>query len=137
MVDYTIAPDLGMAAERHEAGQGGTTVDSSGGSYVLKALALALLFALAAGCFTVLRPFLAAILWAAILAASTWPVFAMVERALHGRRSLAALATTLGLAAILLLPLVLLGMRLTENVVRLTDTVQSAMATGETPPVPA
>jgi len=137
MVDYTVAPDLGMAAERHEAaGQGGRTI-ADDGSYVLKALALALLFALAAGCFTVLRPFLAAILWAAILAVSTWPIFAMVERALHGRRALAALATTLGLAAILLLPLVLLGMRLTENVVRLADTVQSAMAAGGAPPAPA
>src|SRR3954447_24486777 len=123
MVDYTISPDLDLSAERHEAAEVASAFES--GSYVLKALALALLFALAAGCFTVLRPFLAAILWAAILAASTWPIFGMVERAVHGRRSLAALLTTLGLAAILLLPLILLGMRLTENVVRLAETIQS------------
>src|SRR5690349_22563506 len=89
--------------------------DASEGSsaYIQKALGLTLLFVLVAGCLTVLRPFIVAILWAAILVVATWPLYERVVRWLKGRRSLAAGLMTLALAAVLLLPLVLLGARLT------------------------
>ena len=35
--------------------------------------------ALAIGCFLVLRPFLSALLWAAILVYSTWPAFRLLR----------------------------------------------------------
>jgi predicted PurR-regulated permease PerM len=41
--------------------------------------ALAAAFGLAAGCFLVLRPFLSALLWAAILVYSTWPAFKLLR----------------------------------------------------------
>jgi predicted PurR-regulated permease PerM len=104
------------------------------GSYVQKALGLALLFLLLAGCALVLRPFLAAILWAAILAVSTWPVYVRVERFMGGYRTPAALVMTLLLASLLLVPFLLLGISLTENVVRLAGVVRSAMAHGPLPP---
>jgi predicted PurR-regulated permease PerM len=103
-------------------------------SYIQKALGLALLFALIAGCLTVLRPFIVAIVWAAILVVATWPLYQRVERWTSGRRSLAAALMTTGLAAALLLPLIVLGAKLTDNVVQFTDTVRSAMATGLPPP---
>ncbi len=47
---------------------------------------IALVTVLMLGCFAVLRPFLAAILWAVILSFSTWPVYRWIERAVRGRK---------------------------------------------------
>ena len=47
------------------------------------------------GCLMVLKPFLAAILSAAILCYATWPVYELLGRSFRGRRGLAALAMTL------------------------------------------
>src|SRR6266581_7488462 len=41
--------------------------------------------ALAIGCLMVLKPFLAALLSAAILCFSTWPLYRLIERRLGGR----------------------------------------------------
>lgn len=103
-------------------------------SYVQYALGLTLLFGLAAGCAIVLRPFFVAILWAAILAVSTWPIYRWLEFHAHGRRTLAALLMTLLLALLLLLPLVLLGSQLTDQVVRLLAAIREAIEHG--PPAP-
>jgi predicted PurR-regulated permease PerM len=100
------------------------------GSDVQRAVALTLFFILLVGCFVVLRPFLAAVVWAAILVVSTWPLYCHVERIAGGRRSLAALVMTLGLAALLLLPLVALGARLSGDVVQLLAVVRSAAEAG-------
>ena len=43
---------------------------------------------LAIGCLMVLKPFLAALLSAAILCFSTWPVYQWIERRFGGRRTL-------------------------------------------------
>src|SRR5688500_5308656 len=89
------------------AARAGTPIPApQAGSDVQRAVALTLFFILLAGCFVVLRPFLAAVVWAAILVVSTWPLYCHVERIAGGRRSLAALVMTLGLAVLLLLPLV-------------------------------
>jgi predicted PurR-regulated permease PerM len=121
--------------EASQASQAGADpAASEGDSYVRKALGLTLLFALVAGCLAVLHPFVVAILWAAILVVTTWPIYHWVEGRLNGRRSLAAGLMTLGLAVVMLLPLVVLGAQLTENVLQLTETVRSAMASGAPPP---
>jgi len=67
-----------------------------------------LLLVLAAGCLVVLRPFLSALLWAAILCASTWPIYVRIERLLGGRRAAAAAVMVALAAAIFLLPMALL-----------------------------
>jgi predicted PurR-regulated permease PerM len=56
-----------------------------------------------------------------------------VQQAL-GRRGLAAALLTLAIAALLLTPVVLLGVSLAENVVRLIDALRTAMASGLPPP---
>ena len=56
------------------------------------------------GTVWVLAPFLAALLFAAILCLSTWPVFAWLESRLKGRTTLAALLVTLVLALTVLVP---------------------------------
>jgi predicted PurR-regulated permease PerM len=106
-----------------------------GGSYIEKALAITVLLILLVGCLIVLRPFVAAILWATILSFSTWPAYLRLSRALGGRRGLAAGILTLVIAALLLVPVVLLGMSLAENVVKLIEALHSAMVTG-LPPLP-
>lgn len=107
-----------------------------GRSYIERALALTILLILLVGCLIVLRPFVAAILWATILSFSTWPAYTRLHQALGGRRGLAAAILTLGIAALLLVPVVLLGMSLAESVVRLIEALRVAMATG-LPPLPA
>lgn len=76
---------------------------------------------LAAGCLLVLRPFVSAILWATVLTYTTWPVLLRLDAWLKGRRSLAALVMTALIAIVLVLPFVLAGIRLAENVSRLQD----------------
>lgn len=101
-----------------------------GESYIEKAIAIIVLLILSVGCFVVLRPFIAAILWAMILSFTTWPVYIRLERLLKGRRSLSALIIILAVAALFLVPVVLLGMSLAENVVKLIEALRAAMATG-------
>ncbi len=53
----------------------------------------------------VLRPFLAASVWAATLVVATWPLFRNLEVRLGGRRVLATALMTLGMLLLLVLPL--------------------------------
>jgi len=94
------------------------------------------LLSLAVGCFVVLRPFIAAILWATILSFATWPAFARLEQLVNGRRGLAALLMTLIVGALLLVPVVLLSFSLAENVMRVTEAIRAMLASG-LPPLPA
>lgn len=66
---------------------------------------LALVALIAIGAAWVLAPFLAALLFAAILCLTTWPLFAWIEARLKGRTTLAALLMTLLLALAVLLPM--------------------------------
>src|SRR5688572_33173074 len=62
---------------------------------------------LALGCVLVLKPFLGAILFAAVLCMSTWPAYAWLRDRWGGRNSLAALAIVLILVVALALPVAL------------------------------
>ena len=104
-------------------------------SYVRKALVLSMMLVLLIGCFVVLRPFIAAILWAIILSFSTWPLHRRIERALGGRTTLAAAIMTLMVMALLVGPLVALGIKLSEEVLQVFEAVHAAMDRG-IPPLP-
>ncbi|WP_448191566.1 AI-2E family transporter [Azospirillum sp. sgz301742] len=117
---YTEPPE---APERFEMG------------YVRKALVLSLMLVLLVGCFVVLRPFIAAILWAVILTFSTWPLHQRLERALGGRTTLSAAIMTLLVMALLVGPLVALGVRLSENALLFFEAAQGAVDRGP-PPLP-
>lgn len=95
---------------------------------------VALMTILMVGCFFVLRPFLSAILWAVILSFSTWPVYRRIEQAVAGRRGLAASIMVLLVAAVLVLPLVLLGTSLAEDVTALIEMARQLLVKG--PPDP-
>jgi len=99
-------------------------------------LGWAVLFALLAGCLFVLRPFVSALLWAVVLSFSSWPIYGRLLRLLGNRRTLAALVMTLGMVLILLLPFLIVGMTLAENVKELTTATQHWIAGGP-PAAPA
>ncbi|NTV14378.1 MAG: AI-2E family transporter [Desulfobulbaceae bacterium] len=77
---------------------------------------LAATILLVVGCFLVLRPFLSAILFAAVVCVSTWPLYSWLLLRLHGRRSLAALLMTTTLSLLLILPVAMVAYSLAENI---------------------
>jgi predicted PurR-regulated permease PerM len=60
---------------------------------------------LALACLVVLRPFLTPILWAGILAYTTWPLYFRVRAIFRGHESAAALALTLLVVIVAIVPL--------------------------------
>ena len=56
--------------------------------------------------YLVLRPFLAPLAWAVILAYITWPLYGWLKRLMRGRATLSALTMTLFLTAAFVLPLI-------------------------------
>jgi predicted PurR-regulated permease PerM len=85
-------------------------------------------------CLLVLRPFISAALWAVILCFTTWPLFLRLESLLGGRRTLSALIATGLLTAIIVVPVVILGATLTDNVSSLIKVGQKLILAG--PPSP-
>jgi predicted PurR-regulated permease PerM len=61
---------------------------------------------LLAGSLWVLSPFLAAFIWAIMIVVATWPMMLRLERVFGGRRGPAVAVMSLGLLAILVVPLV-------------------------------
>jgi predicted PurR-regulated permease PerM len=57
------------------------------------------------GALWILRPFLASLVWAAMIVVATWPLMRRLEMAFGGRRGPAVAVMTLGLLAILIVPL--------------------------------
>ena len=107
---------------------------TNGGNRVEQIAATALLLLLLIGCFVVLRPFLSALLWALILSFATWPLYAWIERMLSGRKGIAAMLTTLLVALIVLMPLVIAGSSLTDEFGQAIVWVRTVMNEG--PPDP-
>jgi len=99
-------------------------------------LGIALLLFLVIGCFLVLRPFVSALLLALILSYSTWPIYAWCERILKGRKGLAATMMTLLVAGVLLLPLIILGSTLAEQVAQASGWIRSLFSDGLPGPPP-
>src|SRR5690606_38527536 len=121
--------DLASSAPRNLAGPGSTTPDG----YVQRAAGLALLLLLTLGCLTILLPFLAAILWAAILAFATWPIYQRLARLVGGRPGLAATLMTLGIVLILVVPLAILASQISDDVIRLAESARRLLQTGPPP----
>ena len=75
--------------------------------------AFGFLLLLAAGtaalCYVVLRPFLTAIAWGAILTVALWPLWRRLKARFPRRTTLAAAALSVGAGLVVLLPAVLLG----------------------------
>ena len=103
---------------------------------VEQSVQIAAIVLLAAGCLVVLLPFLGAILAAAILCFSTWPIYSYVDRKVGGRGWLAALLMTLLIIVVLVLPLTLVALSLRDDVPTLIESVR-VMLGGGLPQPPA
>ncbi|HUO45093.1 MAG TPA: AI-2E family transporter [Burkholderiales bacterium] len=88
------------------------------------------LVALIIGCLFVLRPFVTALLGAAIMCFSTWPAYRHVERLTGSRPTLAALTMTLLLILLVVLPLALIAASLSDSAARAFDWLRTALASG-------
>jgi predicted PurR-regulated permease PerM len=97
-------------------------------------LTLVVLGLLIAGCYVVLRPFLSAIVWAAILTVTVWPLFRRTRDALRGRTALAATAMVLLITLTVLAPFVIVGATIAENSDRVAAWVRTLLEQG--PPDP-
>jgi predicted PurR-regulated permease PerM len=97
-------------------------------------ITLTLLAVIVVGCYFVLQPFLSAIIWSFILCLATWPVYTRVRILVRGRAALAALLMTLGIAAVLLAPFIVVGVSLADNARELIEASRRLIAEG--PPDP-
>jgi predicted PurR-regulated permease PerM len=86
------------------------------------------------GCLLVLRPFVSALLWAVVLSFSSWPLYQRVLKVVRGRRTWAALVMALGMILVILLPFLVVGMTLADNVRELTSATRTYLDAG--PPAP-
>jgi predicted PurR-regulated permease PerM len=86
------------------------------------------------GAAWVLAPFLAALLFAAILCLTTWPLFAWLEARLKGRTTLAAGLMTLLLATAVLVPMSYLAATVADGVTQLLALLRAWFAAGDFSP---
>ncbi|MCK9380650.1 MAG: AI-2E family transporter [Sulfuritalea sp.] len=98
-----------------------------GSDRILAILALSLL---GAGCVLVLWPFLTALVWAAILASTSWPAFLWLDRSVGERRALAASLMTLLVTVVLLGPIVAVALGLADNVAELGRAASALIKNG-------
>ena len=91
---------------------------------------VSLIVLLVVGCLVVLKPFLGAILAAAILCYSTWPIYRFIEGRVGGRRWLAALVMTLLILFVLVMPLALIALSFRDDVPQLVEQVREALTHG-------
>ncbi len=91
---------------------------------------LAAVLLLVLGCVFVLRPFLAAILFAAAVVISSWPLYLRVLARMRGRRTLAALTMTLSLTLLVIIPIALVAYNLADDVARIFEQVKAKIDAG-------
>lgn len=91
---------------------------------------LAAIVLLVLGCLIVLRPFLAAILFAAAIAISSWPLYLWLLHRMRQRRTLAAALMTISLTLVILVPLALVAWSVADNAASYFDQVRAAVDDG-------
>ncbi|GAB3455554.1 AI-2E family transporter [Massilia terrae] len=92
---------------------------------------IATIVLLAIGCLWVLRPFLAASLFATAVVISSWPMYLVLLRKFGGRCTLAALTMTLTLTLLVIIPLALVAYNLADNVGVAYEQITAALKQGE------
>ncbi len=102
-------------------------------SRIDRTITLVVLAVLVAGVYLVLQPFLSAIVWAAILVATTWPVFHWLERR-TGQPAASATLMTVLILMVVVAPFVIVGATLAENAERVGDYARGVIERG--PPSP-
>ncbi|MGE5451275.1 MAG: AI-2E family transporter [Acidobacteriota bacterium] len=94
---------------------------------MLATLALTLL---GVGCVYVLWPFMSSLVWAAILASTCWAPLMWLDRAVGGRRVLAASVMTLLVTLVVLVPILTVALGLGDNLSELSQAASKIMTRG-------
>jgi len=89
---------------------------------------------LIAGGFWVLRPFLIAGGWAAMMVVATWPLLLRLQSLLQGRRSLAVVVMTTALLLVLIVPLYTGASAIVNNVDAISALSKSVVELATSPP---
>ena len=103
-------------------------------SRIDQALTLAVLAMLIVGCFFVLQPFITALVWAAILCTTTWPLYLRLAARLHDRDAVAASAMVVLLALLMLAPFIVVGATIADNAALMAQWGRALLEAG--PPEP-
>jgi predicted PurR-regulated permease PerM len=99
-----------------------------------RVLAVLFIVGLIGSSIWILRPFLGAIVWAATIVVSTWPLMIAVQSRLWGKRTLAVTVMTLVLLGVLVVPLAFAIGTIVSNVDQITEWTQSLAALGTPSP---
>ncbi|MEO8536542.1 MAG: AI-2E family transporter [Betaproteobacteria bacterium] len=103
-------------------------------SRVDQVLTLVVLGMLIIGCFFVLQPFITALVWAAILCTTTWPMYVKLSARMGNRAGLAASAMVAVLALLMLAPFIVVGATIADNAALVATWGREILARG--PPAP-
>lgn len=95
---------------------------------------IALVALIVIGAAWVLAPFIAALLFAAILCLTTWPLFSWLETRVKGRTTLAALLATLVLVLTVLVPMSYLAATIADGVAQLIALLRPWFEAGDYAP---
>ncbi|ELX12681.1 UPF0118 inner membrane protein YdiK [Janthinobacterium sp. HH01] len=95
---------------------------------------LAAIVLLVIGCLTVLRPFLAAILFAAAITISSWPLYLRLLSRCRQRRALAAAVMSVGLTLLIIVPLALVTWNIADNASDVYDQIKAGLGSGTLAP---
>lgn len=95
---------------------------------------LAAIILLVIGCLIVLRPFIAAILFAAAITISSWPLYLRLLARLKQRRWLAALIMSVGLTLLIVVPLTLVTWNIADNASDFYEQLKASIGTGTLEP---
>ncbi|OMQ43009.1 AI-2E family transporter [Ensifer sp. 1H6] len=97
-------------------------------------LGIGTLALLVVACALVLWPFLSAILWAAVICYSTWPLYRQCERAVGGYRAVAAAIMTMLVIFVLAAPLAFLVTALADDMKNLAEGITHVLEEGPSAP---
>ena len=86
------------------------------------------------GCLYVLQPFFAAILFAAAIVISSWPLYVKLLARMRGRATLAAATMTLSLTLLVIVPLALVAWTLADDVSGFYEHARAAIEAGALAP---
>jgi len=103
-------------------------------SRVDQSLTLVVLAMLIIGCFFVLQPFITALVWAAILCTTTWPLYWRVTARLRDRSGLSAFVMVVLLALLMIAPFIVVGATIADNAALMAQWGRQLLETG--PPDP-
>ncbi|RFP22882.1 AI-2E family transporter [Duganella sp. BJB488] len=91
---------------------------------------LAAIVLLVIGCLTVLRPFLAAILFATAITISSWPLYLRLLARCKQRRWLAAATMSAGLTVLIIVPLALVTWNIADNATEFYEQIKASLGSG-------